>query len=150
MLITNSASKNVKLHEWQDWLQSDSNSSQMGQIMWDFFRWDSSTFRLGEPKCTDIWSEKVPDLSHLGPIEPNVQKSDLKKCRICPIWGQSAPLWAQIWSPWTEASKETCWHCIQSAKTTQIPHMWLQFLQNWNDYNIFSYLFVSLCIDELL
>ena len=28
----------------------------------------------------------------------NVLKSDLKKSRICPIWGQSDPFWVQIWS----------------------------------------------------
>ena len=29
-----------------------------------------STFWLSEPKCTEIWSEKAPDLSHLGPTGP--------------------------------------------------------------------------------
>ena len=32
--------------------------------------------KWAEPKCTEIWSEKV---------------------RICPIWGQSDPFWALIW-----------------------------------------------------
>ena len=31
--------------------------------------------------------------------EPNVLKSDLKKSRICPIWGQSDPLWSQTYHP---------------------------------------------------
>ena len=41
----------------------------MGQIR-DYFRLDFSTFWRGAPKCTEIWSEKVPDLSHLGQIWP--------------------------------------------------------------------------------
>ena len=35
--------------------------------------------QLDETKCTEI---------------------DLKKSRICPILGQSDPLWGQIWQPW--------------------------------------------------
>ena len=31
--------------------------------------------------------------------EPNVLKSDLKKSRICPIWGKSDPLWSQTYHP---------------------------------------------------
>ena len=34
----------------------------------DFFRSYFSTFWLGEPKCAEIRSEKVMDLSHLGLI----------------------------------------------------------------------------------
>ena len=44
---------------WCDWYK-------MWQIR-DFFRSDFSTFWLEEPKCTEIWSEKLPDLSQLGP-----------------------------------------------------------------------------------
>ena len=32
-------------------------------------------------------------------IEPNVLKSDMKKSRICPIWGQSDQLWSQTYNP---------------------------------------------------
>ena len=39
---------------------------KMGQIQ-HIFRSDFSTFWLGEPKCTEISSEKVPDLSDLWP-----------------------------------------------------------------------------------
>ena len=41
----------------------------MGQIQ-DFFRSHFRTFWLGEPKCSEIWSEKLTDLSHLGLIWP--------------------------------------------------------------------------------
>ena len=34
---------------------------------------------------------------HFGSIE---LKSDLKKSRICPIWGQSDLLWSQTYHPW--------------------------------------------------
>ena len=47
--------------------QSGSDSTHIRQIR-DFFRSDFSTFLLSEPKYTDIFSEKNPDLSHLGPI----------------------------------------------------------------------------------
>ena len=30
-------------------------------------------------------------------LRQNILKSDLKKSRICPIWGQSDPFWVQIW-----------------------------------------------------
>ena len=50
---------------------------QIGQIR-DFFRSDFSTFGAGAP---------------------NALKSDLKKPRICPIWGQSEPLWSQTYHP---------------------------------------------------
>ena len=38
-------------------------------------------------------------------VRQNVLKSDLKKSRICLIWGQSDPFWVQIWwarphNPW--------------------------------------------------
>ena len=44
---------------------------KMGHIgrKWDIFRSDFSTFWRAT-KCTEIWSEKVPDLSHFGPIWP--------------------------------------------------------------------------------
>ena len=38
---------------------------------------------------------------HFGSTSQNERKSDLKKSRICPIWGQSDPLWVQIWHPCT-------------------------------------------------
>ena len=44
----------------------------------------------------------VPDTS----FDPNVLISDLKKSRICPIWGQSDPLWSQTYHP-CEASHST-------------------------------------------
>ena len=52
--------------------------TQIGQIR-DFFRSDFSAF---------------------GAPAPYALKSDLKKPRICPIWGQSDPLWSQTYHPW--------------------------------------------------
>ena len=37
---------------------------------------------------------------HFGLPSQNVLKSDLKKSQICPIWGQSDVLYAQIFSHW--------------------------------------------------
>ena len=54
---------------------------KMGQIgpKWDksgtFFRWDFSTFWRRAPECTEIWSEKVPGLSHFGPICPILESN---------------------------------------------------------------------------
>ena len=36
---------------------------------------------------------------------PNALKSDMKKPRICPIWGQSDPLWSQTYHPWPSEVK---------------------------------------------
>ena len=44
------------------------------------------------------------DFSAFGAGAPNALKSDLKKLRICPIWGQSDPLWSQTYHPWPEFS----------------------------------------------
>ena len=51
-------------HRGSDW-------PQMEKIR-DFFRSDFSTIWLTEPKCTEIWSENVPDLSHLEQIWPTL------------------------------------------------------------------------------
>ena len=49
--------------------------TQMGHIR-DFFSSKFNTFWLGKRKCTEMWFEKVQDLSHLGPIwtilDPNL------------------------------------------------------------------------------
>ena len=39
--------------------------------------------------------------SHIvvDPASQNVQKSDLKKSRLCPMWDQSDPLWTQMCHP---------------------------------------------------
>ena len=34
-------------------------------------------------------------------LAPNALKSDPKKPQICPIWGQSDPLWSQTYHPWS-------------------------------------------------
>ena len=46
------------------------SGSKNGQIL-DFLR--SVLVWLGEPECTEIWSGKVTDLSHLGPIWPTLK-----------------------------------------------------------------------------
>ena len=34
---------------------------------------------------------------HFVSASKNVMEFDLKNSRICPVWSQSEPLWAQIW-----------------------------------------------------
>ena len=69
----------------QVWLQSGSDWPQKGQIQ-GFFRSDFSSF---------------------GAPAPNALKSDLEKPRICPIWGQSDPLWSQTYHPWSGLHRQT-------------------------------------------
>ena len=38
-------------------------------------------------------------------ISHDVLKSNLKKSRICPIWGQSDPIWSQTYHPWRPVSR---------------------------------------------
>ena len=45
---------------------------------------DFSTFWITEPKCTKLWSEKVPDLFHLEAISPNLDaKFDMPDVITC-------------------------------------------------------------------
>ena len=62
---------------WYVCLQSGSDWPKIGKIQ-GFFRSDFSAFGAGAP---------------------NALESDLKKSRICPIWGQSDPLWRQTYHP---------------------------------------------------
>ena len=51
--------------------------------------------------CTPGMVGLAPSCVRLAPAgAPNALKSDLKKPRICPIWGQSDPLWSQTYHPW--------------------------------------------------
>ena len=58
----------------QIWARSEWDWTKMGQIL-DFFKSDVSTFWLSEPKCTEIWSENIPDLSYLVPICPTLNRN---------------------------------------------------------------------------
>ena len=67
-----------------NWLRLALNRTNLG-----LFKISSSTFWLGEPKCTE---------------------TDLKKSKICPILGQSNP----IWMPNLRSLRHTCeivWVC---------------------------------------
>ena len=64
----------------QIWAQSRSDWSQMGQIR-NFFRSDFRTFWRPAPKCSEIWSEKVLDLSHLA-----VNLTQFRDKCIIPDW----------------------------------------------------------------
>ena len=46
------------------------------------------------------------DFSAFGAPAPKALKSDLKKPRICLIWGQSDPLWSQTYHPWLLVTSE--------------------------------------------
>ena len=51
-----------------------------------------STFWLAEPICTGIWSEKVPDLSHLVPIWPTLGDEETSgMVGLAPKWVRLAP-----------------------------------------------------------
>ena len=47
----------------------------------------------------------------------NALKSDLKKPRICPIWGQSDPLWGLTYHPWISPSVSGLWVSLHGQLT---------------------------------
>ena len=49
----NLATGGIRYPGWQDWIQSGSDGTQMGQIR-DFFRSDFRTFWRPAPKCPEI------------------------------------------------------------------------------------------------
>ena len=62
-------------------------------------RFGSKVGQIG-PQMGQIRCFFISDFSAFGAGAPNALKSDLKKTRICPIWGQSDPLWSQTYHPW--------------------------------------------------
>ena len=48
-----------------------------------------------------------------------------KKSRICPILGQSDPLWARIWWPWLTFNCICCWWRQRFIKTN---HVWVYWV----------------------
>ena len=51
-------------------------------------------------KWVKSWTFQDQFSVHFGSVSSvsqNEQKTDLKKSHICPIWGQSAPIWCRIW-----------------------------------------------------
>ena len=71
------------------WLRSAPNGTNPGlfQIRFQYI-W------LIWAKCTEIWSEKVHLVPGFVPFG----------ARICPIWGQSDPLWSQTYHPCSQIS----------------------------------------------
>ena len=70
---------------------------------------------------------------------PNALKSDLKKPRICPIWGQSDPLWSQTYNPWLKCSPEY-WHLSVAVNFYGKCFLWTDIyrVELWNDSLLFS------------
>ena len=75
---------NTNLH-WRQWVTEQ--GLQNRDVMFS-----SKVGQIG-PKLDK--SVTFPDQisEHFGAVRQNVLKSDRKKSRICPIWGQSDPLW---------------------------------------------------------
>ena len=46
---------------------------------------------------------------HFGSVSQNVLRSYLNMSRICPIWGESGPVWGQIWHSWMNKSRDMVW-----------------------------------------
>ena len=64
--LSASDSLDQKYHIWQsNWVRLAPNGTNLG-----LFKISFSTFWLAETKCTEMWSEKVQDLSHLGQSYP--------------------------------------------------------------------------------
>ena len=62
--------------------------------------------QTGHPGVTlvgwELWFREGRFGSKVG--APNTLKSDLKKTRMCSIWGQSDPLWSQTYHPCSDCS----------------------------------------------
>ena len=67
------------------------------------FSWlmTSQYIESGMVGLTPKWDRLSPNGTNPGLFQIRFAlKSDLKKPRICPIWGQSDPLWSQTYHPW--------------------------------------------------
>ena len=64
------------------------------------------------------------DFSAFGAGAPNALKSDLKNPRICPIWGQSDPLWSQTYHPCFLIKSKSCRDVRAGYKFGQIGPKW--------------------------
>ena len=111
------------------WPQSGSNCPKMGKIR-DFFRSDFSTFWLEEPKCTEIWSEKVPEFSNFRTIwlTLGTNKLDIYSNRNCSIGSIN---WTTRQT--TETKDAKCTE-IWSEKVTDFSHFettWPTLGPNW-------------------
>ena len=90
------------------------------------------------------WARIIPNGTHPGLFQirfqyilaqrrQNVLKSDLKKSRICPIWGQSDPFWSQTYHPCYVSSDDTTvlvlsdtWHNLLHVRRGRVHlrHPW--------------------------
>ena len=71
---------------------------------------------------------------------PNALKSDLKKPRICSIWGQSDPLWSQTYHPWLK---------LLAQDVDGIISRWVELLSRItrSEWLLFSFrVFLSFCL----
>ena len=52
------------------------------------------------------WSKSEASVGKYSDMQTGLQNvlKSLKKSQICPIWGQSDPLWSQTYHPWLHAS----------------------------------------------
>ena len=67
-----------KSAQWARYTRDGRFGSKLGQIgpKWDksgSFSDQISVYLARRAKCTEIWSEKAPDFSHLGPIWPTLE-----------------------------------------------------------------------------
>ena len=107
LIIQNMKSKTV--HSCREW----DNPVTWALVVTD--SWMSNEFRrnTGMVGLAPKWVRLAPNGTNPGLFQirfqciwrpaPNALKSDLIKSRICPIWGQSDPLWSQTYHPWVPA-----------------------------------------------
>ena len=121
--------------------QSGSNWPKIGHIR-DFFRSDFSTFWPDQPKCTEIWSEKAPGLSHLGPIwptfEPNLPPLLADNSELTDLLSVNRPVqWFEICF-WIYNSKIQLnwWHLpLKQSVTLDLIINWRNRTNMWFDYH---------------
>ena len=144
----------------QDPLLDKTGTSRGKFSTWIFqicFQPKYTDFQICSFRCQSdlIWAKSdIP-----GPNRPvlrqNVLNSDLKKSRICPIWGQFGPLWSQTYHPCNHESVGQIipmWRTILGTRSTLTEQhkasVWLSFcywrfhysillesLKNWTLYS---------------
>ena len=81
---------------------------------------------------------------------PNALKSDLKKPGICPIWGQSDPLWGQTYHPCVRhTAKSGCdWYRIVEIWNSFISQISRDISSFWDDLqpSVYDLLFTTVNI----
>ena len=104
-ILSFSLSLSFSLYLWIS-LFKNTLYNRMTQVM---MRWaEREQTRVSNPSgmwCLALnWIKSASNRTnpvHFGALRQNVLKSNLKKSRICPIWGEGGCVCGQLWHPWS-------------------------------------------------